>query len=298
MARAVAAAGCAGDGEATLNSPGPVAGSANARFPLIPPRLWAEIAACRTRLLVLDYDGTLAPLRTKRFEARLPARVRAALERLVASGRSQVAIVSGRSLDELCALTAGLDIHRVAEHGWDELPPGGEPLRRELPARAGRAMSLADDEARASGWTPHVERKRCSRVLHTRGLEPAAAEALQSSVGAAWRALAARHGLVVRDMDGGLELRVPDVDKGTAVSAMIARCAPGTCVAYIGDDDTDEDAFRSVAPVGWAIRVGATERPSRANARLESVEDMGDFLVHWEVVTSAAGSIAAAPDTR
>lgn len=215
-------------------------------------------------------------------------RARASLARLLAGGRTRVAIVSGRPLDELCALTDGLDVHRVAEHGWDDLPPGGPATRRPLPARAAWALSLADDEALVNGWTPRIERKRVSRALHTRGMEAGAAAELERRVGAAWRALALKHDLVVRGMAAGLELRVPGVDKGTAVSALVADCPPGTVVACLGDDVTDEDAFEQVAPTGFAIRVGGGAAPSHANAALDSIADVAAFLEHWDAVTGQA----------
>lgn len=261
--------------------------TAGATLPGVPDAFWREAEAAPRRLLALDYDGTLAPFHEDRLQARMDAQARAALARLLAGGRTRLAIVSGRPLDELCALTEGLELHRVAEHGWDELPPGGPATQRPLPARAAWALSLADDEALVHGWTPHVERKRVSRALHTRGMEAGAAAELERRVGASWRALALKHGLAVRGMAAGLELRVPGVDKGTAVSELMAACPPGTVVAFIGDDVTDEDAFERVAPAGFAIRVGAAAAPSHANAVLDSIADVAAFLEHWDAVTAA-----------
>jgi trehalose-6-phosphatase len=79
------------------------------------------------------------------------------------------------------------------------------------------------------------------------------------------------------------------------MSDLIRGSGAGTFPVYVGDDETDEDAFRAVRDAGLGIRVGSDERPSAAAARLASCEEVRAFLAAWlERVEhgAAAGGIA------
>jgi trehalose 6-phosphate phosphatase len=73
-------------------------------------------------------------------------------------------------------------------------------------------------------------------------------------------------------------------DKGTALRELLEKSDPGTLAVYIGDDLTDEDAFREVRNRGFGVRLGRTERPSLARGRIESFEAMEEFLDRWRAI--------------
>jgi trehalose-phosphatase len=233
------------------------------RRPVAPPRsvapplsVWARIVAARHRLLMVDYDGTLAPLRIRRHEARPVPGACECLADIARHRGTTVAVISGRPLAELEALLGPLRVVRAAEHGSEVRWPDGRRLVHAVSRAASRALEEAADAAEASLRAGTIERKRTSVVLHTRGLDAAAARVAEIAGRALWAGLAARHGLRLDRVDGGIELRARGRDKGDVVRWLLGSTPPGTLPVYIGDDVTDEDAFRAVTGRGLALRVG------------------------------------------
>lgn len=247
----------------------------------IPGRLWARVAEAGHRLLMLDYDGTLAPFHTERDEARPLPEVVALIGRIACEGRSRVAVISGRPVADLQRLLGPLPILLVGEHGWEAVEPDGRVRRHPLPGACAGALERAAAAAAAAGWGPRVERKRCSLVLHTRGLPAAQAAEAESACLRAWEPELARGGLGLDRLDGGLELRARGRDKGTVARELIAAEPLESLPVYLGDDATDEDVFREVRTCGFAIRVGPGDRPSLATGRLRSPEAVVTFLKRW-----------------
>jgi trehalose-phosphatase len=260
----------------------------------ISPRLWHWVAHAQHRILMLDYDGTLAPFVVDRLHAPPLERSIAAVSLLAASDHTSVAIVSGRPLDEFTHQVAGIPVTFVGEHGWERLDAEGTTVRRALDRLVVELLAQAERAARAAGLGDRLEVKRSSLVLHTRGLDVADATALEERAADVWRASSATGRLVLERMDGGLELRAHDRNKGTAALALLAETKPGTLGVFVGDDVTDEDAFEVVRDWGFGVRVGVSDRPTFALGQLPSVEAVAVFLEEWKrVVESGAPSLGA-----
>jgi trehalose 6-phosphate phosphatase len=137
-------------------------------------------------------------------------------------------------------------------------------------------------------WGAHLERKRCSLVLHTRGLPAEAARELEFECERLWRTYFEAEGLRLHRIQGGITLRATDRHKGTAVAELVAQSPPGALAVYLGDDATDRDAFRQVLGHGVAIQVGTTVGSSAAEFRLGSVDEVRGFLERWETATEEA----------
>ncbi len=90
-----------------------------------------------------------------------------------------------------------------------------------------------------------------------------------------------RAGLEIRSFDGGVEVRREGIHKGLAVERVLAEMGPGTPVAYLGDDETDEDAFMAIRGRGLAVLVRPEERPTGADLSLRPPEELLDFLARW-----------------
>jgi trehalose 6-phosphate phosphatase len=212
-------------------------------------RLVAPLAADPGRsAIVLDLDGTLAPIVGRPELARVPEETRAELRRLVAR-YLLVACVSGRAGDEAEALVGVEGIRYVGNHGL-ELDPGA--------ARAARSIA-AFREAVDEAWP--VEDKGLSLSYHYREApDEAAAVAALSTI--AERARVA--GLETRWGRKVLEVRPPlAADKGTAVRTLL-RDAGARRALYAGDDTTDLDAFRGLGEAGLetAVRVAVASAES------------------------------------
>ena len=241
--------------------------------------LWSAIPPRRARVLMLDYDGTLAPYTLDRRESRMPDRTREAIAAIARLPRDVLAIVSGRPLRELERLFAPLDLTLVGEHGWDERSPARR-VEHPLPIATSRALERAA-EATAPLAGERLEIKRTSLALHVRGLPEGDAARLVAACESAWRPATEAAPLAIRPMTAGLELRATGRDKGTAVRGLVARAGAGAFGVFVGDDVTDEDAFAALEGSGAGIRVGDPEAPTRAGAHLPSSEAVADFLEEW-----------------
>lgn len=261
----------------------------------IPPRLWEFVSLARRRLLMLDYDGTLAPFRIVRSEARPLPRSMELLRRILAGTRTSVAIVSGRPVHQVERLIGPLPVLIVGEHGWERRLPGGRVVRRPLPAATAAALERAVRVARAAGWGGRLERKRSGVVLHTRGLPVVEARTLERRCALAWRPLTRGGAVRVESIHGGVELRAGGWDKGAVVRALCSRGGPGTLGVFVGDDRTDEDAFTAVRDWGFGVRVGGDGRASAAMGRINSSESLPAFLRRWLAVAGEVGATTRRP---
>jgi trehalose 6-phosphate phosphatase len=212
----------------------------------------------RRAAILLDVDGTLAPIVARPEDARVPEGTRAELARLV--GRyALVACISGRPSPEAKRIVGVEGVRYVGEHGL-ELAPEAEKWTRRL-------AELAAE----TGW-PAEEGKRLTLSFHYRtAAEPEAAEAVLRGV--AERALA--DGLEVRWGRKVLEVRPPlEVDKGMAVRALLAEAGLHRAL-YAGDDATDLDAFRGLDGLDVAVRVAvaSAEAPPELGPAADLVVD-------------------------
>jgi len=247
----------------------------------VPAGFWLELSTARRALLALDYDGTLAPFRAERDAARPFPRVAALLGAICRHTDTRLVVISGRpprAVARLLGLAPPPEIW--GGHGWERLTAAGDAERRPVPAAARRALAAAAQDAAAAGGRDRRAAKPARVARPWRGdPEPA-------RLAAAARALLAPHAddvqLELLSFAAGLELRCRGWDKGRALQQLLDE-EPGAAVAYLGDDRTDEDAFRALAarPGGLPLLVAAAPRPTAAAGRLVPPDDLCAFLARW-----------------
>jgi trehalose 6-phosphate phosphatase len=231
-------------------------------------------------VLLLDFDGTLAPIVSRPELAAIPAETRAALDRLLARPGVEAAVVSGRGMPDARERAALPGITYAGNHGMEIEGPGihrvhpgaaaARPLLERVVAEVER--SLADVEG------AFVEDKGLTLSVHYR-LAPGGAEGrVRDAVG---RAVAGDPALRLTEGKKVLEVR-PRVewDKGRAVLFLLEQLRPpaGSPVLYLGDDTTDEDAFRALEEWGGAgegVLVAESPRATAARSWLRSPEEVG-----------------------
>lgn len=208
----------------------------------------------RRAAILLDVDGTLAPIVERPEDARVPEETRRELARL-ASRYALVACVSGRPGADVEQLVGVDGVAIVGEHGL-ELDPEAARWAEQIVAFASEV-----------DWP--AERKPLSVSFHFRRADDeAAARAYLTRVAekAASRGFVPRWGRMV------LEVRPPvDADKGTAVRALVSRAAVPRAL-YAGDDTTDVDAFDGLDGLELALRVAV--RSAEAPAALLEAADL------------------------
>ena len=235
-------------------------------------------------LLLLDYDGTLAPFRVNRFQARPWGGVRALLERIHRQGRTRMVVVTGRPAAEIAPLLGlGPALEVWGLHGAERLNPDG---RRELEAAApatGQKLDELRELLRRDSLGGLFEDKPNAVVMHWRGASPHKAMLIEKRTRQLFEPLAQMDGLGLLEFEAGLELRVGR-DKGGAVEAILSEAEPGAPVAYLGDDLTDEAAFRAVRRAGshgLSVLVRRTWRETDADVWLRPPEELREFLGRW-----------------
>lgn len=236
---------------------------------LPPPPPLAEL---ERPALFLDLDGTLAAIEPRPEDVRPePWRTRLILDlRDRLDGR--LAVVSGRTLEDLDRILEGAAPAVAAVHGLVRRRADGTLVRTPPhPGLARARQQAAALAARHPGL--RIEDKGLSLALHFRF-----APELESLVAANGERIAREQGLKLQPGAMVVELSTPGVNKGGAVQAFMAE-APfaGACPVFVGDDVTDEDGFEAVRASGLGVLAGPP-RPTRASRRLDDVAAVRDWL--------------------
>jgi trehalose 6-phosphate phosphatase len=245
-------------------------------------RFLRTLAPSPQSALLLDYDGTLAPFSLDREKAVPYPGVNAILQEIVDLGRTRLVLITGRDAHELERLMRINPFPEVwGAHGLQRLRPTGACEMPRLNASAVQALEDAERWLAYQGLSQMAEPKPGSLAVHWRALDQNAALELRSKILLGWFPIAQRAALKVLEFDGGLELRVPDQDKTDAIKAILGEIGPDTPIAYLGDDLTDEPAFRSLQSRGLTVLVRREYRRSSAAVWLQPPEELLDFLKSW-----------------
>ncbi len=246
--------------------------------PARPPEPFFEsLREAGERLLVLDYDGTLAPFTARREDAVLYPGIAPLLTRIQRQG-TRIAFVTGRPAAELAARVPLQDVEIYGAHGQEHLAACGRLTRAALSPRSRQWLEASASRVVDAGFEHALERKYGTVAIHWRRERPdgrARLETLARDIATALpadvRALA---------FDGGYEFRASGRDKGTAVADLVTR-HPRAIMAYLGDDLTDEDAFMAIPPGGLGVLVRDRLRDTRAHLWLRPPDELRTFLASW-----------------
>jgi len=246
-----------------------------------------RVRRATSRALLLDYDGTLAPFTPDRMRA-FPYREIPELVSQIMRHGTRVVLISGRAATELLFLS-GIHPHPEiwGSHGSERLLPDGSYEVDTPPAEQRSALQIALKSLHASGLDSRTERKPGGLAVHWRGLSPDERAVIENKVRSLFSSLVEDDGLHLLPFDGGLELRAPGKNKGDAVSAILAESGPDVAAAYLGDDQTDENAFRAIKGRGLSILVRPEPRPTMADMWLRPPDELGRFLRDWLVACGA-----------
>ncbi len=244
-------------------------------------KFYSSLKSSNCKVLLLDYDGTLAPFRKERDKAYPYEQIPPILDELIESDKTRVILISGRTIEDLKPL---LKLKRFPEiwgsHGWEHLAADGTYTAFELDSKMRTGLALAGKWIERQGYGERVELKHGSLAVHWRGLSNEEILTIKNDVVDNLFPIARSSSLELRDFDGGIELRAPGKDKGQAVKKILSGL-PDAVVSYLGDDLTDEDAFRALGGSGLSILVNSNKRPTLADVWLKPPDELLDFLLAW-----------------
>jgi trehalose-phosphatase len=253
----------------------------------------ARIRQAKNLFFFLDYDGTLAPIASRPELAFCPPEIKGHLERLRDRAGVHLAIVSGRALEDLREKVGVPGIIYVGNHGLEIKNLAGLPCTRTVQGRHKKILS--------SLWTKELkkitrnlqhslkeipgilfEEKGLTLSVHYRNVDPrffnripkALEEELRHWEGR-WRMTSGKMVLDIR----------PNVDfhKGDAAREILKTVpSSGLLPIYLGDDQTDEDAFRVLKGQGISVFIGPAGHPSEADFFLRNPDEVQEFLSRCE----------------
>jgi trehalose 6-phosphate synthase/phosphatase len=213
-------------------------------------------AKANQRLIFLDYDGTLVPFADEPRAAVPDKKLLAILGALADDSANEVYLISGRDRSTLTHWFEGVGLNFVAEHGawlrqrnaeWRLLKPlSSEWKERLVPI----LKTYADHLAGAL-----LEEKEYSLAFHYRRCDPELGAQRAKQLIHELTQFTANFNVQVLEGKKVVEVRNAGVTKGFAAAQIASEVRPDFILA-MGDDETDEDLFRSLPQGAVSIRVG------------------------------------------
>jgi trehalose 6-phosphate phosphatase len=252
------------------------------------PRIRESLADSCSILLLLDYDGTLAPTADRPENAFIPSDVLLSLRNIVLARNVVTGIISGRELTDLKSKIGIEGLIYAGNHGMEIEGPGlnfVSPVGREMIAVLSETYhTLYRALSGINGIL--IENKRLSLSVHYRLVAPQFVRDIEKTVREITESSRTNNKLKMTQGKKVYEVRPAiDWDKGKATSLLIDNYLRGNHVdnltpMFFGDDLTDEDAFKSIVSYRNSISVfiGNPGQPSRAKYSLYSTEEVALFL--------------------
>jgi trehalose-phosphatase len=246
----------------------------------------SRIRSAEKIFLFLDYDGTLTDIVARPEDAYLSPEMKATLLALSTIPRLTLAVVSGRSLEDVRNRVGLKGIHYSGSHGLEVSYPSHGTRQLISENRVETLRMICDRLKRQLGAIEgiFVEEKKCTVAVHYRNADPGCIAHILATVRQE-----------IRDADGPFELtegkKVFEIkpkstlNKGTAVLDILSSDdRAGAVSIYVGDDRTDEDAFKALAGRGITVFVGTpglfvssaqyyANDPSEVRQLLETIQE-------------------------
>ncbi len=254
-------------------------------------KVWPDFSAdCRAAshiLLLSDYDGTLAPIAPRPQDAVLSPGMKDRLTAMAQKPAFSVGVISGRAISEIRAMVGIEGVFYAGNHGLEIEGPGISYVTPE----AGKVLAIMKElagqiiEELAGIDGVIIQDKGLSISVHYRLVASGEERVVTDIVHRLTTVLCNEGKIRVFAGKKVWEIRPPvDWDKGKAVEAIAReikkiRKLKRLLTIFLGDDITDEDAFKVVQrPEGWSIYVGLETTSSAAGYYLSSTDEVETFL--------------------
>ncbi len=234
------------------------------------------------RILMLDYDGTIAPFNNNRNKAFPYEGIEHLLDKIMAADSSRVLFITGRWTKDLLNL---IKLNKRPEvwgsHGRERIMPDNTYHIDKITENAIKALANVEDWMKEEELLSLCEIKPSSIALHWRGLQNNTIDDILNNINENWQLIPGSSELILAGFDGGIEAKVPGKNKGDAVKTILSESGPDSICAYLGDDVTDEDAFNALGENGLSILVRDQKRATCADIWIKPPEELVLFLNNW-----------------
>ena len=247
---------------------------------LRPGEVREAYARARRRLLMLDYDGTLVPLAKRPQQAAPPPVVLDLLRILASDPKNCVAVLSGRTSDNLERWLGNIPgLWLAAEHGAELRSPSGlhwEQLRPQVSTDWKTTVMPILEHFMDRTPGSFVEEKKNALVWHYRMADPEFGEWLANELVAMLEAMLADTELRAFRGEKIVEIKPVWANKGEVLERLLSACSAPDFIFAAGDDRTDEDLFERLQADAWTIHIG--QGPTRASFVVTDVDSLRKVL--------------------
>jgi trehalose 6-phosphate phosphatase len=247
----------------------------------------AKLSEADKRVLLLDYDGTIAPFSRDRHRAFPYPGIPELLRRIGSTCNTRLIVITGRPAHEVLPLLGFVPCPEIwGTYGLERLYGTGTPARHcyeeaEVSDKAAEVLAQAEIRLDMEGLQDRVEVKLAGVAVHWRGLPPSEILKIRTKAYRVLEPLARNADLVMAEFDEGVELRLRSASKGNALRTFLSELDASVPVAYLGDDATDEDAFRVLNGRGLSVLVRAKHTFTSAQMWLRPPVELIAFLKDW-----------------
>jgi trehalose-phosphatase len=256
----------------------------------------ARIRRARNLFLFVDYDGTLTPIVSRPELALCPSEVKRHLGKLRDLPGVSLAIISGRSIEDVREKVGVSGITYVGNHGLEIENPAGRHKKILVPARKRELKRITQNLQNSMKEIPGIlfEEKGPILSVHYRNVPQKFFDPIPQVLKKELQQWKGRWKMASGKMV--FEIR-PDIDfhKGEAVREILKpfrslRLLP----IYLGDDQTDEDAFRVLKGQGVSVFIGPSGFSSEADFFLRNPDEVQEFLFRCQEVRRAGSKCPGA----
>jgi trehalose-phosphatase len=254
---------------------------------LLNPRInvddfFKQLEKSKASLLIVDFDGTLAPFSINRMEVKIYPEVLPLIHQLIINPKVKVIIVSGRALEDLKVLLPFYqEVEVWGSHGVEH-KNFKVKTHEEFFKNPNTYEILENIKKMCCCEVPeYCEIKPYGVALHWRGLNENEQRSLKERFFPEWENIIRNSDLEIHFFNGGMEVRPGGRNKGNAVLEIIKETSPDIPMAYLGDDSTDEQAFEALGDRGLSVLVNNRPQDSHADVQITPPHELRAFLNRW-----------------
>jgi trehalose 6-phosphate synthase/phosphatase len=236
-----------------------------------------KINSSNRKLLLLDYDGTLVPLKNFPNESIPSRRLIELLQKAISNSQTELFVVTGRSRFEIDNFLGDLQIDLIAEHGAFIKKNGNWIESQQYKEFWKNDVRLLLDKITCQFTHSFVEEKSFSLAWHYRNVEEHISDQHLNELILSLQALSESSKFRIIKGNKVIEIVNSEINKGFAVKKIV-ESSSYDCIVCIGDDTTDEDMFSYLANNKKAISIKVGEGASFAKHRLNDVDSVLQFL--------------------
>jgi trehalose 6-phosphate synthase/phosphatase len=228
------------------------------------PLILEAYRKAESRILFLDYDGTLVPFKDRPEDSDLDTETHEILSVLSLDPRNRIYIISGRDKGFLTSQFRGVSVGLVAEHGFLLKETDGDWIRNRILDNTWKNDIGKQFEALTIQFPgSFTEEKEASVAFHYRTAGKNTGSRIRRAIRKKFQLFSEQYpGLVLLDGDNILEIKPCSYNKGTVASSIVNK---GTFdfILAAGDDLTDEDLFKELVKGTFTIKIGTSPTSAR-----------------------------------